>query len=145
MNKTTDPSIRSFLPVPEDSHFPIQNLPYGVFQPCENSMPRIGVPIGDWVLDLSVLESEGFFSDIFGPDSSIFAQRFLNSFMARGPDIWSAVRRKIHNLLEDENPLLREKMNRAGREKVGREHSLESMLDKIESLYAKLEGNNRSS
>lgn len=110
MNKTTDPSIRSFLPVPEDSHFPIQNLPYGVFQPCENSMPRIGVPIGDWVLDLSVLESEGLFSDIFGPDSTIFAQRFLNSFMARGPDTWSAIRRKIHNLLEDGNPLLRDNL-----------------------------------
>jgi glycosyltransferase involved in cell wall biosynthesis len=37
-----------------------------------------------------------------------------------------------------ENPRLREKMGRAGREKVLREHSLEIMLDKIENLYAAL-------
>jgi fumarylacetoacetase len=108
MNKTTDPSIRSFLPVAEDSHFPIQNLPYGVFQPCDNSMPRIGIPIGDWILDLSALESEGYFSEILGPDSTIFAQRYLNSFMAKGVEIWSAVRLVVHDLLRDENPKLRD-------------------------------------
>jgi fumarylacetoacetase len=111
MNKTTDPSIRSFLPVSENSHFPIQNLPYGVFQPCENSIPRIGVPIGDWILDLSVLESEEFFTEILGPDSSLFAQRYLNSFMERGSDTWSAIRVIIHDLLRDENSRLRDDLN----------------------------------
>jgi fumarylacetoacetase len=111
MNKTTDPSIRSFLPVSENSYFSIQNLPYGVFQPCENSMPRVGVPIGDWVLDLSVLENEGFFSEILGPESNIFVQRFLNLFLAKGSDIWSAIRLTIHDLLRDENPRLRDDLN----------------------------------
>jgi fumarylacetoacetase len=110
MNITTDPSIRSFLPIGEDSHFPIQNLPYGVFQPCENSMPRVGVPIGGWILDLSVLETKGFFTEIFGPDSNIFAQRYLNSFLAKGADTWSAIRLIIHDLLRDENPRLRDDM-----------------------------------
>lgn len=108
MNKTTDPSVRSFLPVQENSHFPIQNLPYGVFQPCENSALRVGVPIGEWVLDLSVLESEGFFTEILGPDSTVFAQRYLNLFLAKGPEIWSAVRLIIHDLLRDENPRIRD-------------------------------------
>jgi fumarylacetoacetase len=108
MNKTTDPSIRSFLPVRETSHFPIQNLPYGVFQPCDNSMPRIGTQIGEWILDLSVLESEGIFSKILGVDSSLFAQRYLNTFMAKGPDVWSAIRMIIHDLMRDENPRLRD-------------------------------------
>ena len=31
MNPTTNPALRSFVDVPADSHFPIQNLPYGVF------------------------------------------------------------------------------------------------------------------
>jgi fumarylacetoacetase len=108
MNKTTDPSIRSFLPVAENSHFPIQNLPYGVFQPCDNSMPRIGVPIGDWILDLSVLESEQFFTDVLADDSTLFAQRYLNTFMAKGTSVWKAVREIIHDLLRDENPRLRD-------------------------------------
>jgi fumarylacetoacetase len=111
MNTTTDPTVRSFLPVEENSHFPIQNLPYGVFQPCENSMPRIGVPIGDWILDLSILESEGFFSEVLGPDTNLFAHRFLNPFMAKNADIWTAVREIIHQLLRDENPKLRDDLN----------------------------------
>ena len=43
----------SWVTVEENSHFPIQNLPYGVF--CTDSQPehRIGVAIGSQVLDLS--------------------------------------------------------------------------------------------
>ena len=55
---------KSFIEVNSESHFPIQNLPYGVFSTKDNKTPRIGVAIGDYVLDLSVLEKEGFFKDI---------------------------------------------------------------------------------
>ena len=51
-----DPKLKSFIHVPRDSHFPIQNLPYGVFTTPANYSPRVGVAIGDQVLDLSVLE-----------------------------------------------------------------------------------------
>ena len=51
-----DPKLKSFIQVPRDSHFPIQNLPYGVFTTPANYAPRVGVAIGDQVLDLSVLE-----------------------------------------------------------------------------------------
>ena len=63
---------KSFIEVSSESHFPIQNLPYGVFSTDDNQEPRIGVAIGDYVLDLSVLEKEGFFKDILGPNSNIF-------------------------------------------------------------------------
>ncbi|PYJ48512.1 MAG: fumarylacetoacetase, partial [Verrucomicrobia bacterium] len=52
--------MRSFLDVPRDSHFPIQNLPFGVFQP-KQATPRVGVAIGDLIVDLSVLEELGHF------------------------------------------------------------------------------------
>ena len=55
---------KSFIEVHSESHFPIQNLPYGVFSTEHNQAPRIGVAIGDYVLDLSVLEKEGLFKDI---------------------------------------------------------------------------------
>ena len=48
----------SWLQVPADSHFPVQNLPYGVFAPVGGS-PRVGVAIGDQVLDLAGLASDG--------------------------------------------------------------------------------------
>ncbi|XP_034524769.1 fumarylacetoacetase [Ailuropoda melanoleuca] len=46
----------SFVAVSEDSDFPIHNLPYGVFSTAGNPRPRIGVAIGDQILDLSVIK-----------------------------------------------------------------------------------------
>ena len=40
-----DPSLRSFVDVPADSDFPIQNLPYGVFSTDKDERRRIGVAI----------------------------------------------------------------------------------------------------
>ena len=45
--------LTSFIEVAPESHFPIQNLPFGVFRP-RNGVPRVGVAIGDYVLDLSI-------------------------------------------------------------------------------------------
>ncbi len=82
---TIDLSLRSFVDVPSDSHFPIQNLPFGVFRPSAGLSPRIGVAIGDAVLDLSVL---GHFAyddcNFFGPDIdaynvSVFGHGFISS------------------------------------------------------------------
>lgn len=54
-------ALKSFIEVHPDSHFPIQNLPYGVFKPEPASPARPGVAIGDYVLDLSVVASAGLF------------------------------------------------------------------------------------
>ena len=59
MPHPNDPSLRSFIPVDPASDFPIQNLPYGVFSTADSPTPRVGVAIGDYVLDLAVLESDG--------------------------------------------------------------------------------------
>ena len=108
MFNSTDPTLKSFIDVPEASHFPIQNLPYCVFKPNTESSPRVGVRIGDYILDLSVLESENFFKEIPGIPSSIFSEPLLNPFMRLGPDIWHKVRSVISNLLRFEEPGLRD-------------------------------------
>ena len=71
-------TLTSFIEVPADSHFPIQNLPYGVFS-TNGGTPSVGVRIGTYVLDLSVLEAAGLL-----PQPSVFAQSSLNAFMAQG-------------------------------------------------------------
>ncbi len=106
MNATTDPRLRSFIDVPADHDFPIQNLPYGVFRP-PGGPPRVGVRIGDFVLDLSVLEREGTFADATG-DGPWFAQPALNAFMSRGPAVWHTVRVRVSTLLRHDNPTLRD-------------------------------------
>ena len=77
---TTDPALRTFLPVAPQSDFPIQNLPYGIFQPNDGPA-RGGVALGDLVLDLALLEECGYFRALnFGP-RPIFAQDSLNAFL----------------------------------------------------------------
>jgi fumarylacetoacetase len=58
MPHPNDPSLRSFIPVDASSDFPIQNLPYGVFSTAALPAPRVGVAIGDYVLDLWELEQD---------------------------------------------------------------------------------------
>ncbi|NNF58833.1 MAG: fumarylacetoacetase [Rhodothermaceae bacterium] len=100
--------MRSFLDVPADSPFPIQNLPYGVFSRDDGSDPAIGVRIGDQVLDLAVLEERGLL-DAALKGVRVFNQPTLNAFMARGRLVWQAVRARLQDLLSAEgDPALRE-------------------------------------
>ncbi len=53
-----DPTLRSFIDVDPISDFSIQNLPYGVFSAKDGLAPRVGVAIGNFVLDLWELEQD---------------------------------------------------------------------------------------
>ena len=102
-----DPALRSFVEVAADSHFPIQNLPYGVFSTQQDERRRIGVAIGDFILDLAVLEEGGLLT-IEGAVAGVFNKPSLNPFMGFGPDVWSATRARISQLLSADEPLLRD-------------------------------------
>ncbi len=104
MHHPNDPNLKSFIPVPEDSHFPIQNLPYGVFR-RGNNPKKIGVAIGHYVLDLSVLEEAGFFSDL---GSDVFSHSNINPFLALGMPAWKKAREIISRLLKEDEPALRD-------------------------------------
>ena len=54
INETHDPARRSFVDSANapDCDFPIQNLPFGVFRPTAGQPPRVGVAIGDQILDV---------------------------------------------------------------------------------------------
>jgi len=101
-----DPSLISFVEVGATSDFPMQNLPFGVFSLPNEPARRVGVAIGDFVLDLAALERMGL---LRVPDAEdVFAQPTLNAFMAAGPDVWSQVRRRVSWLLRHDNPELRD-------------------------------------
>jgi len=106
MPHPNDPSLRCFVPVDADSDFPIQNLPYGVFSTPALPTPRVGVAIGDHVLDLAALEAEGLID--LAPGRQVFMQPSINAFMALGPKVWSRTRARISELLRHDNPELRD-------------------------------------
>jgi hypothetical protein len=47
--------MKSWVKYSKETDFPIQNLPYGIFKPGTKAKPRVGVAIGDYVLDLSAV------------------------------------------------------------------------------------------
>ena len=91
---------------PATCHFPIQNLPFGVFSTA-NSDPRCGVAIGDFVLDMSILHSCGLLQQL-GAWTSCFCEPKLNGFMSQTPARWSATRSLIGRLLSSGCATLRD-------------------------------------
>ncbi len=108
MNPTHDPALRSFVEVEPDSPFPIQNLPFGVFQRQGGRSARVGVAIGAYVLDLSVLEEEKLFDGEVLAGRRPFSQPSLNPFMALGRPAWREARRTVQHLLLADTPTLRD-------------------------------------
>ncbi len=101
-------ALRSFIPVAPESHFPIQNLPFGVFSRRGEARRHIGVAIGDFVLDLAVL-AEHDLLDVAALSRRFFAdQQSLNELMRRGPAAWRETRARLSRLLRADEPALRD-------------------------------------
>src|SRR5438477_2363117 len=98
-------ALRSFIEVGKDSHFPLENLPFGVFKPRDDPA-RVGVALGDYVVDLSGLQDAGHFRDL--PDRQLFACDSLNGFLALGRPAWRKVRETLQKLLSAETATLRD-------------------------------------
>lgn len=99
---------RSFIDVAPDSHFPIQNLPFGVFERKNGGSPRVGVAIGDFILDVSTLEDRGLFVTPEFQGHRVFAESSLNAFLALGRPAWRKAREIIQHLLNAETAVLRD-------------------------------------
>ncbi|ERN01661.1 fumarylacetoacetase isoform X2 [Amborella trichopoda] len=119
-------TLKSFIDVHPDSHFSLQNLPYGVFKPGKEQKARIGVAIGEYVLDLSAIAGAGLFNEPLLKDSECFFQNSLNMFLALGRPAWKEARATIQRLLSADEPTLRDNASL-------RERSLFSM-DQVELL-----------
>lgn len=95
MIRANDPSRKSWVFVPNNSDFSIQNLPFGIFSAGIGGK-RVGVAIGNQVLDLSAVFGMGKL-DGLGFDASDFSSSTLNSMMKKGK---SAVR-ELRNVISD--------------------------------------------
>uniref|UniRef100_A0AAY5K0V9 Fumarylacetoacetase n=1 Tax=Esox lucius TaxID=8010 RepID=A0AAY5K0V9_ESOLU len=100
----------SFVKVNEKSDFSYHNLPYGVFSTAGNSRKRIGVAIGDQILDLSVIKSL-FRGPVLSDHQDVFDQPTLNAFMGLGYEAWREARRTLQLLLSANETTLRDDVN----------------------------------
>ena len=106
LNETHDPALRSWLASANDkaSDFPIQNLPFGAFLSPDDEMERVGVAIGDQIVDLFASAEAGAFdqeNDDAREAVRACAGPNLNPLMAMSPRFWSALRLSLSRLLRE--------------------------------------------
>jgi fumarylacetoacetase len=102
---THDPARRSWVESAHDAgtDFPIQNLPFGVFAPAgAGAPPRVGMAIGDAILDLSVCASERVFTGRAAEAAERCAAPTMNSLMAAGAPAWRALRAEASAFLAED-------------------------------------------
>ena len=100
MLEANHPDLTSWVEVPADSDFPIQNLPFGIFSARDRSA-RVGVAIGEQILDLQSVSEMGLL-DGLGCERSDFSQSTLNAFIGRGKSVTRSMRQRLSELLRSD-------------------------------------------
>jgi fumarylacetoacetase len=102
INDTHDPSLRSWVESAnhKDTDFPIQNLPFGVFRQRNETDGRIGVAIGDRILDLFACREAGLLLELPESLQEASAAPNLNALMALGSWATLALRDRLSELLQ---------------------------------------------
>ena len=101
---SNDPSLGSWLEIPAESDFPLQNLPFGVIG--RDGEEHIAVAIGENALDLYVAGAFGLLDEI--ADREIFLAPTLNALLHQRSEVWTATRRRVSQLLRAGNRELHE-------------------------------------
>ena len=121
MIEANNPALSSWVEVPENSDFPIQNLPFGIFK-TESLSPRVGVRIGNHVVDLKTLFVLGYLENL--PfELADFDTNFLNSLMKKGKQGTRALRNRVSKLLSSTQPDLQKN-----------EHHVEQVLIAVDQV-----------
>ncbi len=106
MIAANDPKRKTWIHVPDNSDFPIQNIPFGVFITLDDEITT-GTRIGDTAIDLADMYQLGYFEGIDLPDDT-FLQDTLNDFISLGRGIWRQVRNRLAEIFDAENLTLRD-------------------------------------
>ena len=82
----------TWLDLPDDTSFGVDNLPYGIFS-TPGTAPRTGVRVGDSVLDLAAVTED-----------PVHATGSLNAWLAGGPAAWRDLRSRVADVLASDRP-----------------------------------------
>ena len=106
LDETHDPKLKSWVESANDgaTDFPIQNLPLGVFRPMNGAGPRIGIAIGDQILDLAQCAQAGLLNSLSEEIRDACQQTALNWLMSLGVAASSSLRQCISKLLRMGSP-----------------------------------------
>ncbi|MBO0948347.1 fumarylacetoacetase [Fibrella forsythiae] len=98
----------SWLPIASASDFSIHNLPFGIFSTANLSDPRVGVAIGEQILDLAAVADRAVFDAFLTVEQrDVFRRTYLNDFIRLGRPVWQQVRSVLQAELTDPESVLR--------------------------------------
>lgn len=97
--------MNTWLNISPDSDFSIHNLPFGIFS-VDGGLKRVGVAIGNFVIDLKIAHSLGVFTKM-EIDQEVFAREYLNDFIALGKPVTNQIRIKLQQHLSDNSSPLK--------------------------------------
>jgi len=101
--------METWIDIPKNSDFPIHNIPFGIFS-TKDSKKRVGIAIGDMILDLKLSSDLGVFDNLTF-DFNVFENEYLNNFISLGKSITNNVRLIIQKELSDSSSVLRNHSN----------------------------------
>jgi fumarylacetoacetase len=99
MIEANNPNLKSWIDVPSNSDFPIQNIPFGMATINDKTLSVSR--IGDTVIDLSKMYELGAFDGIIS--ENLFNQTYLNDFLKRKKNTWRSVRNRISEIFSNES------------------------------------------
>jgi fumarylacetoacetase len=105
--------MASWIPGAAESGFSLQNLPYGVFSTAVLDR-RIGVAVGDQILDMRAMSEEGMLDDLQF-DTETLLEPVLNAFASQGKDAHRRLRQRLQRLLAQDSDLPSELRDSPGR------------------------------
>jgi fumarylacetoacetase len=138
LDRTHEASATSWLESANaaSSDFPIQNLPYGVFRRTGTAQFRVGVAIGDQILDLSAAEGASIFAGAAAPAAPATRESTLNALAALPPQTLGALRLAIFDALADRS--LRGEFERALVPMVKVEYAVPFTIGDFTDFYASI-------
>ena len=92
--------LKSWVEIPENSDFPLENLPYGIIEIVPGK-PVAVTRIGDTLIDLEKLEWFGAFRDVGLDLKGLFSQKVLNDYIALGKEVHRAVRKRLQEIFSE--------------------------------------------
>ena len=101
-NETHAPALESWVDGAAETDFPVQNLPFGVYADPRTGRGRIGIAIGDRILDVARARSAGVIGGAADDAAGACEGETLNALMAMGGSHWSALRKAASRALRND-------------------------------------------
>lgn len=105
LDLTHDPARRSWVTSAQDphTHFPLQNLPFGAYLRAGETSPRVGVAIGEEIVDVCALLDADLLQDEAARAARACASGRLDELMGLGRGSVRALRQRLSVLLGEES------------------------------------------